>query len=835
MKSLRLVLAALAVLLLAGGSLRSLGPLPRLGPFLDPVNGAWGLLRAARYPAAATVALPGLTGPVEVRVDDRGVPHIFARDELDAYRVQGWITARERLFQLELTTRATAGTLTELLGPRLLEADREARGLGLAWAADRKFSGLDTASLGYHAIVAYASGVNAWIDGMKPHELPLEYRLLGKRPSRWEPKHSLYLFAQMGRTLALPDPAGPRLAVEALVGAAAGEALVPVNSAVVEPIQPSPGAPRFSLRPLPAPGLPDSVGGHALGLGRNGVGAYPGYAFTPSRHYAPGDDEVVAGSNNWAVAPERTAARHALLSGDPHLQLTLPSIWYEAHLVVPGRLDVAGVTLPGSPGVVIGFNRDVAWTFTNTGGDVLDVYAEAVDDSLSPTRYRVDGSWRSLEQHVETYRDGSGRVIATDTARFTHRGPMRKTGSGWTSFRWTVLEPSHETDLFLRAVHATTADEWLDIMKGYVAPTQNGLVADRKGSIGIRSAGWYPVRPGDGRGDRVFDGTTSASDWTGMLPVDRYPFALRPAQGFLASANQQPVDPAQNAAYLGADWPAPWRAVHINELLRGDSAVTPDAMRRMHTDPASAREARFRPWFARAARAVIGAGRGTPALERALALLDEWDGRYTPDNQRAILFELAMRELPRRLWDELIPAGATQPVYRGSVSTLLALNDSASAWWDDRRTPDIREDREAILAASLVAALDSAVTEYGEPEAGRWRWGAVWPTDIWHLLRLPGLSETGVAVQGGPETIAPAGRHGTAGASWRMVVELGERVRAWATYPGGQSGNPASPWYANRIPQWARGELDSLLLPAAPADLPGERTWSALTFTGAAR
>jgi penicillin amidase len=819
MRILRFLLALALVVLLGGGSVVRFGPLPRLGPFLDPSRGAWALLQTAEWQPSERVAIPGLSAPVEVRLDDRGVPHIFAANEFDAYRVQGWIAARERLFQMELTTRATAGTLSELLGKQLLEADQESRAIGLAWAADRKYAALDTASLGYRAVAAYAEGVNAWIDELKPRKYPLEYRLLDAKPSRWEPKHSLYLFAQMGLTLAYGDPAETKLRVQALVGAEAAEALVAVNSVVQEPIQPSSHAPRFALTPLPAPGLPDSAAIVALS-----------YVPASVRPYVRAEEGIELGSNNWAVAPSRTRAGYALLAGDPHLELTLPSIWYEAHIVVPGELDVAGVTLPGSPGIVIGFNRDVAWTFTNTGGDVFDVYTETVDDSLSPKQYRLDGAWKPIETREEVYRDGKGNVIATDTVRFTHRGPMRKQGNGWTSFRWTALEPSRETDLFLKAARATTADEWLEVMRAYVAPTQNGLVADRQGSIGIRSAGWYPIRPNGGRGDQVFDGSTTASDWTGMLPVERYPQALRPAQGFLVSANQQPVDPAENDAYLGADWPSPWRAMQINSLLRADSALTPDAMRVMHRYPGSVREAQFRPWYIRGATAEIAAGRGRPRLERALKLLAEWDGKYTPDNERAILFELAQRELPRKLWDELIPPGEKSPIPRGSQPTLRAMLDSVGPWWDDRRTPDVRETRNAILAAALEAALDSAIAQYGEPEAGGWKWSAVWPTDIWHLLRLPGLSAPNIAVQGGPETIAPAGRHGTTGASWRMVVELGPEVRAWGTYPGGQSGNPASMWYANRIPQWASGGLDTLLIPKDAADLPATRTHSKVSF-----
>jgi len=404
MRTLRLALAAalLAGLSLAG-ALR-LGPLPPLGALLDPVHGAWGLVRAARLPAGVETRLPGLTGPVEVVYDDRGVPHIFATTDEDAFRVFGWVQARDRLFQLELTARAGAGRLTELLGARALPADRDARELGLPWASERRFAAVDTASDYSRALGAYAEGVNAWIAGMKRHELPLEYRLLGRRPTPWQPRFSFYMFAGMSETLARYDPADSRLRVQALVGAEAAEALVPVNSPIQEPIEPNGAAPRFALSPLPPPGGPDSAAAtlaFATATAPVGDGAGP---------------DVTLGSNNWAVAPERTAEGHALLAGDPHLALTLPSIWYEAHLVVPGRFDVAGVALPGAPGIVIGFNRDLAWTFTNTGGDVLDRYLEVVDDSVSPRRYRLDGAWVPLELHEEVYRDPHGRTVATDRA-----------------------------------------------------------------------------------------------------------------------------------------------------------------------------------------------------------------------------------------------------------------------------------------------------------------------------------------------------------------------------------------------------------------------------------
>ncbi len=808
---------------------RPVGPAPALGSFLEPANGVWALARNANPPARAEARIPGLRAPVEVLIDDRGVPHVFAKSQEDAWRAQGYLLARDRLFQMEISTRAASGTLSELVGARALDADRVARRRGLAWGAERLAAGLDSGSLLSRAARAYSEGVNAWIDAMRPADLPLEYRLLGAKPARWRPLLSYYFFGQMALTLAYEDPTLDRLRVRAMVGAAAAEALLPLNSPIQEPIQPNGlGAPRYDfVRPLPPPGAADTAAAVAA-QERAAVELALGLA--PRR---PGDGDAI-GSNNWAVGPARTAAGHPLLSGDPHLELTLPSIWYEIHLHVDGGPDVAGVGFPGSPGVVIGFNRNIAWSFTNTGADVRDHYAEVVDDSVSPKQYRVDGVWKPLERRVELLRGRRGELLHTDTLYFTHRGPMVKDRGRWLSVRWTPFESLGGED-FLRLDQAGSVSEWLDGWKDFVAPAQNGIAADRAGTIAIRSTGRYPIRPGDGRGDEIRDGSRSASDWTGYLPLSEYPFALNPSQGFLASANQQPVDPRVNSRYFGSNWYSPWRAMRINQLLRADSAVTPDAMRGFQTDPGSARADAFVPVFLAAAAALQNAGRSDDTLRRAASLLSEWDRRYTRDNRRAVLFEAAMTALPRLLLDELIPASADStdgPVVLPQDAVLLEMiADSSSAWWDDRRTPAV-EGRNEILARALKAGLASALREFGPPEGDGWLWSNAHHANIYHLLRLPALSALNLPVQGGPSTLNPSPGKGTHGPSWRMVVELGPDVHAWGTYPGGQSGNPASRWYMDRIPHWMAGELDTLLFPARPADLPPSRVRERLTLTG---
>jgi penicillin amidase len=834
-RPVRTVLAVLGLIGATVAAARPVGPVPALGALLDPSRGIWANARQVGGPPR--LALAGLSGPVRIVYDDRRVPHIFAQSEEDAYRALGYAVARDRLLQLHVQALAASGRLTELGGEPALPLDREMRGLGLTRAAERALGATGDASTSGRVLRAYADGVNAWIDGLAAGGLPIELKLLGARPERWSPLHSLHMMRRMGYTLAYAAPEIDRAAAAARVGADAAASLFPDHAPLVEPIQPNGQAtPRLATERIAPPGPPDAQAGRT-------VAAIEAFVPLRARDAALEEREHLA-SNNWAVAPRRSASGHALLAGDPHLQLTLPSIWYEAHLVVPGRLDAYGVTIPGLPGIIIGFNRDVAWTFTNTGADVLDFFAEEVDDSARPTRYRVDGTWRAVEQRLETYRGKDGEIVAVDTLRYTHRGPLRRDSAfapggtpRWLSMRWTVLEPSDPLGAFRDGSRATSARGFLDALaRGYFAPAQNMLVADRAGTIAIRSTGHYPVRAGDGSGMVVRDGRRSASDWRGYLPVERYPQAFDPPQGFLASANQQPIDPRATQDYWGGGYD-PWRALRINALLRADSAVTTDEMRLWQTDPGSERAALFVPAFLRAAeRAGAGQGAGAARVREAARLLAQWDRRYTRENTRAVLFEEAMSQLPARTWDELVaPARDGGPPRRvatpGSAVLAVLLADSTNPWWDDRRTRGRVEDRDAVLAGALTAAHDSLVARHGPPDAGGWSWSRRRHANVNHLLPLPAFARRELPVQGGPGTLSPSFGNGTHGASWRMVVEMGPTPRAWVSYPGGQTGDPASRDYADRLPRWLAGELDEARVPRTPDELPAARRAATLDVT----
>jgi penicillin G amidase len=793
-----LAAAALGALLWLGA--RGAGPIPPLGPVLDPVRGAWALAESADLPARAEARIRGLGADTRVLYDDRAVPHIFAGSEADAWRALGYVTARDRLFQLDLQARAGGGTLTELLGAQALRADRATRGLGMGRAAER----IAAAAAGdeRQSLEAYAAGVNAYIDALALRDLPLEYRLLGRRPARWSPLRSVQVVLRMQHRLTRNDVDLEHLRAAAAVGEAAADALFPLHSPIQEPIQPSPGEPRNVPMTVPPPGAPDSAA--SVALAETGTDAVVEAG-------ARATDVDALGSNNWAVAPARTLAGTALLAGDPHLDLTLPSVWYEARIQVPGVVDVYGVTIPGLPAILIGFNRDLAWSFTNSEADLMDRWIERVDDPARPSSYLLDDGWISIVTRLEAYLGPDGDTLAVDTVRFSHRGPMRRLGTRWLSTRWTALEGSGALGAIHRAARARSARAWLDAMTTWGSPPQNLLVADRAGTIAIRTTGRFPIRSGAGRGDRVHDGTTRASDWIGDWAPSAWPQSINPAQGFLASANQEPQDPRDQPRYLGADWLAPWRALRINHLLRHDSAVTAETMRRWQTDPGSARAEHFVAYLVHAARTRTA----DTALAHAASLLAAWDRCYTLTTEAATLFEAVMPEITVRLWDEL-PAG----ILPGAGAVLALLDDPDNAWWDDRRTPERVERRDDILAGALRAGYATTVRAHGVPEAGGWRWSDVHRIDISHLLGIPSLSVRNLSIPGGPSTISPSSAAGgTEGSSWRMVVELGPTVRGWGTYPGGQSGNPASPRYDDRLAEWTRGELSALRFPPAAEEI----------------
>ena len=393
----------LAALLFVG--FRPVGQLPPVGRLLDPANGVWATARTANLPPLERGRIPGLSKSVEVVFDDRGVPHIYAATEEDAFRALGFVMARDRLFQMELQTRAAEGRLTEWIGPRVLDVDRRTRALGLRWGAERKLAAAKRNTIGYRAINAYADGVNAWISSMRPRDLPMEYRLLGVTPGKWEPIYSLSFFSKMALTLAFNDATYNRLSAQAKVGRAAADALFPVNSphsGADSAERPARSAVR-RCRDAPA-GRAGQRGAARAGRARVGCSLALG---------------------GLKAEPQRRCARQQQLGGVAETSCVRPCA---ARRRSASRADAAVGLVRDAPRRSRKARRRRRRISRCAGGDHrlqsrrrVDVHQHrlrrqrllrrSVDDAAHPTRYRVDGAWRPLEKRIETYRDRTGAVI----------------------------------------------------------------------------------------------------------------------------------------------------------------------------------------------------------------------------------------------------------------------------------------------------------------------------------------------------------------------------------------------------------------------------------------
>ena len=388
-----------ALLLVLGGHLFGLPP---LGALLDPADGLYRTARHAVPPTEAQVPLAALGAPVTVLVDDRGVPHIFASSDRDAVVAFGYVTARDRLFQLDFLPRVASGRLSELFGPASIGADRFLRSTGMDLGARRNAARiLEEDGIERRLVQWFADGVNAYVDGLAPEDLPFEFRLLGVEPERYTVLHAARLMQYFAYDLTYRTDVAGYGALRSQLAPEDYELLYPHHARLFVPIIPEPGGgatPRPSVVSARAEGAGAVLAGHA-----EGQAALRG---TAAEGYLPGK-----GSNNWVVGGTRSATGRPILAGDMHLRLTLPSIWYEAHLVSPS-MNSYGVAAPGTPLPIEAFTERVAWAFTNTGADVIDHYVLDVDRQRMCYRYR--DVCRPLEAVPDTIRV-KGAVAVIDT------------------------------------------------------------------------------------------------------------------------------------------------------------------------------------------------------------------------------------------------------------------------------------------------------------------------------------------------------------------------------------------------------------------------------------
>ncbi|GMQ80847.1 MAG: penicillin acylase family protein [Rhodothermia bacterium] len=774
-----------------------------IGPILEPVDGLYKTARNADNLGSNVLELPTLGADVRIIRDERGVPHIFASSDRDAVIAFGYVVAQDRLFQIDFLSRAASGELSAALGRSALETDQFFRRIGMRWTTERDAEWLaEKGDEHFDLITWYQAGANAYIDSLEPSDDPFEFRILGYRPRRLTTADAISVLLYMSYDLSFTSKDQSYQRLRNAFSEDDYERLFPRFSKYVVPIIPedesAAGSVSSVLDDRRTPPVADSAT-----VSRTDIGADD--FESPSSDFAEG---LIPGkgSNNWAVSGSRSTTGYPILAGDMHLNLSVPAIWYEAHLVTP-EMNVYGVTIPGAPVIIEGITEQTAWAFTNTGSDQIDYYDLELSDDRAG--YIIDGEFEPFETIVEDIIVAGDEPVA-DTLYISRFGPTTLRAGRARAIRWAA----HDTSRTLYAVwemgRAGNYSEFQDATRSWDSPMQNILYADRSGTIAIRSTGFMPTRKGD-HGAETLDGTTLDHTWNGRIPFDELPSSKNPSQGYLTSTNQQPTAEGY-PYYLGRDWRDAYRSIRINELLQSSEQHSVQDFQDYQADVHAVQADLFVPLLSEVLELSAGA-------TEIRDLLLSWNGETSVDQIEPILFHEYLTQLEQLAWDE----AAFQTIRMPSTTRLFRLltEEPESIWLDIVSTTE-RENATILMGE----ALERAANKYGEALEGdrtSLLWGSNHQLTIRHITRsrfLRPIWRGPYPYPGYRETLSPAASmSSTSSASWRVVVDFStEPPTAFGVYPGGQSGNPFSERYDNFIDTYLKFEYYSLFLPDSPED-----------------
>ena len=737
------------------------------------------------------VRVPGLSASVKVTRDEHGVPTIDAANLEDLFFAQGYVTAQDRLWQMDAMRRFAAGELAEVLGPSQLQHDREQRILGLRDVARRSLQQYSARDRSY--VDAYTRGVNAYIQE-RGDSLPLEFRILRYKPAPWTAEDAVLMGASMVQNLnhgaylsALEKEKflarlGPELTGDLFINSSWHDR--PPSKAPVRINQPdedddsSPGGSDSVTSSRPHPAIAKASLGPDLWFPR-------------------------AGSNNWVVSGAHTVSGKPLLSNDMHLNHQMPNLWYEVHLR-SGDFDVVGVSLPGLPFVIVGHNQRIGWGFTNVGPTVEDLFVETLNEN---GQYQTPQGWRNLDRrreviHVKGDRDEQLDVLGTRHGPIiTDLIPGEKRA---VALRWTLYDGLHNP--FFDLDSAQNWDQFAKALSQLDSPGQNVVYADVDGHIGYHATGHIPIRA-KGDGSLPVNGSDDAHEWTGYVPFEKLPTVIDPSWGILATANGR-ISPDGYGYSLSTEWDAPWRTERIYRVLESGKKFAPADMLALQTDVYSAFD-RF--CAERFVYALDHARTVSPRAREALDLMRDWNGIMASDSAAATIEIQARHELARILLedkfanknDQSLP-NLTAKDYRwalGSVWLENVLLKQPKRW-----LPGKYADFDAVL----VAAVEDAVSPPDAPsKLANWKLGAAYPITIQNpvLGKFPLLSRwTGpgrVPQSGDGFTVKQAA--GNLGPSERITVDFSNLDQSTLNTVTGQGGNFLSPYYMDQWKAWYTG------------------------------
>lgn len=748
---------------------------PPVGKLLDPFSGAVQNENESAL-QSATFNMSGTASPVNVYFDNRDVPHIYAQTEEDMYFAQGYVTAAYRLWQMDFLSYVSAGRLSEIFADGFLDYDRRQRRMGMLDAAKASLSMIEKDPRTVKILSAYTKGVNAYIQKLHYKSMPLEYKLLNYRPEAWTNLKSVLIMKYMADMLSGYDEDYTATALMMTLGEEKYNKLFPVFGPHSTPI--STGLAGVTNEALAHIKKPDYLD----------FSFFSEKALVSKSTY---NREV--GSNSWVVSGKKTASGFPILASDPHLNLTLPAIWFEMQLTGPAS-NVYGVTIPGTPAVIIGFNENVAWGITNGLDDVKDWYKLRLTPDYK--KYELDGNWKETTVTIETIKR-KGQPVFYDTIYHTIHGPVvsdaRFAGSQPEllnhALRWELHRPSNEFLTFIQLNGAKTYADYKQALTHYASPVQNFTFASRGNDIAVQHQGKMAVKwPGQGK--FILDGTNSAHIPQRYIPADSLPQVFNPECNYVVAANQRPTDASYPYYYTG--YYSENRARRIKSLLEQHNSYNAMQMQAMQLDNTSA----FAADVLSAIVSQTNRSKLTTQQQQLLNKLQAWKGEYNADDTNAELFQLWWKNVKDYTWDEF-KNGAKRP--EDDVLAGLLQTEPGNEFFDRQGTPE-KENASAIITQAFVDATKT-FSELKKQKGAQW--GSYNTINIMHLTNIgpfsrPNLSSggNGQAINAVSPGVAP---------SWRMIVELGDRPKAYGVYPGGQSGNVASAGFDAFVNDWNRG------------------------------
>lgn len=803
MKYFKFILSLLLTVAVFYGLNTKFGNIPPIGKFLAPSQGIW-QNEINEFDDIETLTIIGLSAPVTVHYDEYLIPHIFAQNDSDLYKAQGYITAKHRLWQMDFQIRAAGGILSEVIGEAAINYDRRQRRKGMVFGAENNLKVMENDPETKAQLEAYRDGVNAYISTLNSNNYPVEYKLLDYKPEFWTLKKTALLLMFMTDMLAGGDSDLEYTNLLTKFGKERFDLLFPDFYKEADPVIPTDSSwASWNVKIPEAPEL----------------------ALIDSTHITkvlpkPNPDN---GSNNWAVGSKKSYSGNPILANDPHLGLNLPSIWFALQLATPEK-NTFGVSLPGAAGIIVGFNNNISWGVTNATRDVKDWYKITFKDS-NRNEYFYNNQWRTTSKKVEKIKVRHNTTVI-DTVIYTHHGPVtydknfnsNKELIGY-AMKWVGHIGGNNQKALLALNKAKNYNDYEKAIVDFSSPAQNIIFSSQEGDIALWVQGKFPNK-WKGQGKFLMDGSKPTHDWQGFIPQEHNAHTKNPERGFVSSANQSPTDESYPYYYFNDGYDTS-RSRVINNFFRSKETFNIQDFKDLHNNNFNLKAAELLPYMI----STMDVSSLTEEEELLLSEVQQWDFYNEINKLAPTIWEVWWNRLFILLWDEMRDQD-TELDYPFSYRTIeLLKNDPDNEFMDIVETSKKETARDLFLISFKDAAKRLNTWKSKNDD---YNWGAYKATYIGHLLQgLPAFSRFNLPIGGNSGIVnATSKNHGP---SWRMIVEMSSPPKALGIYPGGQSGNPGSKYYDNFIDTWAAGEYININFLQSVDQIEGIRFTQTLT------